>query len=69
MAICSISEKAIRAAEKLNIGALFRSSDMYRYIQKKDHQYPSTPSIPHMYARLSIRKILEEGLTIDLKDI
>ncbi|HHY91308.1 MAG TPA: alanine--glyoxylate aminotransferase family protein [Clostridiales bacterium] len=64
MAICSISEKAIRAAEQVKYRGLYLDLlDMYRYIQKKDYQYPSTPSIPHMYALdYQLGKILEEGL-------
>ncbi len=64
MAICSFSEKAIKAAEQVEYrGFYFDLLDMYRYIQKKDHQYPSTPSISHMYALdYQLDKILKEGL-------
>ena len=36
---------------------------MYEYVIKKDCQYPSTPSISHMYAlEYQLDKILKEGL-------
>ncbi|QXM05912.1 pyridoxal-phosphate-dependent aminotransferase family protein [Crassaminicella indica] len=64
MAICSISEKAIEAAKKVkNRGYYFDLLKMYEYIKKKDHQYPSTPSLSHMFALdYQLDKILEEGL-------
>jgi len=64
MSICSISQKAVRASEKVkNRGLYFDLLDMYNYIQKKDYQYPSTPSISLMFALdYQLDKILEEGL-------
>ncbi|MFZ5969522.1 MAG: pyridoxal-phosphate-dependent aminotransferase family protein [Bacillota bacterium] len=64
MAICSFSEKAVAAARKVECrGLYFDLLDLYEYIQKKDYQYPSTPSIPHMYALdYQLDKILKEGL-------
>ena len=64
MAICSFSEKARRAAEKVeNRGFYFDLLALYNYIQKKDYQYPSTPSLPHMFALdYQLDCILEEGL-------
>ncbi|QEK12046.1 alanine--glyoxylate aminotransferase family protein [Crassaminicella thermophila] len=64
MAICSISEKAIKSAKKVeNRGFYFDLLEMYKYIQNKDHQYPSTPSLSHMFALdYKLDKILEEGL-------
>jgi len=36
---------------------------LYDYIHKKDHQYPSTPSLSHMFALdYQLDKIMEEGL-------
>ncbi|MCT4606353.1 MAG: alanine--glyoxylate aminotransferase family protein [Marinisporobacter sp.] len=64
MSICSISEKAIAAAKKVeNRGLYFDLLAMYECIIKKDHQYPSTPSLSHMFALdYQLDKILEEGL-------
>ena len=63
LAICSISEKALKAAEKVeNRGLYFDLLAIYQYIQKKDHQYPSTPTLPHMFALdYQLDKIIEEG--------
>ncbi|SHK47816.1 pyridoxal-phosphate-dependent aminotransferase family protein [Paramaledivibacter caminithermalis] len=64
LAICSISEKALNAAKEVpNRGYYFDLLNLYNYIQKKDHQYPSTPSLPHMFALdYQLDKILEEGI-------
>ncbi len=64
MAICSVSERAIEAARQVeNRGLYFDLVELYEYIQKKDHQYPSTPSLSHMYALdYQLDRILEEGL-------
>lgn len=64
LAIASMSEKAVKAAEKVeNRGVYFDLLAIYKYIKKKDHQYPSTPSISSMYALgYQLDKILEEGL-------
>ncbi|WP_432401307.1 pyridoxal-phosphate-dependent aminotransferase family protein [Wukongibacter sp. M2B1] len=64
LAICSISQKALDAAKEVpNRGLYLDLLTLYEYIQKKDHQYPSTPSLPHMFALdYQLDKILEEGL-------
>lgn len=64
MAICSISQKAIEASKEVeHRGLYFDLLEMYKCIQKKDHQYPSTPSLSHMFALdYQLDKILEEGL-------
>lgn len=64
MSICSVSDRAIEAARKVeNRGLYFDLVELYDTIQKKDHQYPSTPSIPHMFALdYQLDKILAEGL-------
>ncbi len=64
LAICTISEKAIEAAKQVeNRGFYLDLLKLYEYIQKKDHQYPSTPSTPHMFAlNYQLDRILEEGL-------
>ena len=62
--ICSISEKAIEAAEKVEFrGSYFDLIRLYNWVKEKDYQYPSTPSLPHMFALdYQLDKIFEEGL-------
>ena len=64
MAICSISEKALEAAKQVEFRGLYLDLlDLYNYIQKKDYQYPSTPSLSHMYALdYQLDRIMEEGI-------
>ena len=62
--ICSISEKAIEAAKKVKFrGSYFDLLRLYNWVKEKDYQYPSTPSLPHMFALdYQLDKIFEEGL-------
>lgn len=65
MAICTFSEKAKERAEKVKFRGFYLDLlSLYKYIKKKDYQYPSTPSISHMYALdYQLNYILnEEGL-------
>ena len=64
MAICSFSPKAIERAKKVKFRGMYLDLlDLYEYIQKKDYQYPSTPSLSHMFALdYQLDKILDEGL-------
>ena len=64
LSLCSISEKALEAARKVKFrGTYFDLLQIYEYIQKKDYQYPSTPSLSHMFALdYQLDKIFEEGL-------
>lgn len=64
MSMCTISKKALKRAEKVEFrGTYFDLLEMYNYLKKKNYQYPSTPSISHMYAlNYQLDKILEEGL-------
>lgn len=64
MAICTFSKKAIKRAEKVEFrGSYFDLLAMYKYLKKKNYQYPSTPSISLMYAmNYQLDNILEEGL-------
>lgn len=51
MSACTFSKKAIeRAKEVPNRGMYLDLLALYNYIQKKDYQYPSTPSLSHMFA-------------------
>ena len=65
LSICSISPKAEARFEKVgNKGYYLDLKNLVKYIDKKDHQYPSTPSLSHMFAldfQLD-RILLEEGL-------
>ncbi len=63
MAICSFSEKAKAAAEQVeHRGLYFDLLEIYQYIQDKDYQYPSTPSLSHMFALdYQLDNILAEG--------
>ncbi len=64
MAICSVSHRAIEAGRQVkNRGLYFDIVELYDYLKKKDYQYPSTPSISHMFALdYQLDRILEEGL-------
>jgi len=64
LSLCSISEKALEAARKVKFrGTYLDLLQIYEYIQKKDYQYPSTPSLSHMFALdYQLDKILKEGL-------
>lgn len=64
MAICSVSERAIEAGRQVEFRGLYLDIvDLYDTVKKKDHQYPSTPSLPHMFALdYQLDRILEEGL-------
>jgi len=63
LALCSFSQKAKERAEQVeNRGLYFDLLEIYNVIQKKDHQYPSTPSLSHMYALdYQLDKMIEEG--------
>lgn len=64
MAICTFSQKAINRAEKVEFRGMYLDLlDIYKYLKKKNYQYPSTPSLSHMYAMdYQLDNILEEGL-------
>ncbi len=65
MSLCSISENALEAARQVEFrGTYLDLLQLYDYIQKKDHQYPSTPTLPHMFAlHYQLNRIInEEGL-------
>ncbi|MDX9916655.1 MAG: alanine--glyoxylate aminotransferase family protein [Gudongella sp.] len=64
MSICSVSDRAIEAGRQVEFRGLYLDIvDLYDTIIKKDFQYPSTPSLPHMFAMdYQLDRILEEGL-------
>lgn len=61
---CSISEKALQAAREVKYrGIYFDLLKLYEYLEKKDYQYPFTPSLSHMFALdYQLESILKEGL-------
>jgi len=63
MSLCSVSEKAVRAAEQVPFrGLYFDFVELYKFVTEKDHQYPATPSLPHMFALdYQLDRILAEG--------
>jgi aspartate aminotransferase-like enzyme len=51
MSIASVSLRAIEHARQVQFrGSYLDLVELYDYLVKKDYQYPSTPSISHMYA-------------------
>ncbi len=64
MALCTFSQKAIEMAQQVPCrGYYLDLLSLYEYIQKKDFQYPSTPSLSHMFALdYQLDCILAEGL-------
>lgn len=64
MAACTISKKAYeRTADVPHRGLYFDLRELYDFIQKKDYQYPSTPSLPLMYAlECQLNRMMEEGM-------
>ena len=63
LSLCSISERALKAAEQVeNRGYYLDILRLYKRVAK-DFQYPSTPSLSHMFALdYQLDRILEEGL-------
>ena len=63
LAITSFSEKAVKAAKEVEFRGMYLDLLLlYETIQKKNYQYPSTPSLSHMFALdYQLDKILEEG--------
>lgn len=64
MSICSFSQKAVERAKKIKFrGYYLDLLSLYNCIHEKNYQYPSTPSISHMFAMdYQLDRILEEGL-------
>ncbi|MGI5912598.1 MAG: pyridoxal-phosphate-dependent aminotransferase family protein [Syntrophomonadaceae bacterium] len=64
MSICTFSQKAIERSKEVPYrGYYLDLLALYEYIQKKDYQYPSTPSLSHMFAMdYQLDCILAEGL-------
>lgn len=64
LSICSVSERAIEAGRKVEFrGTYLDIVSLYDTVKKKDNQYPSTPSLSHMFALdYQLDRILEETL-------
>jgi aspartate aminotransferase-like enzyme len=64
MSICTFSKKAVERAKTVpHRGIYLDLLALYEYIQKKDYQYTSTPSLSHMFALdYQLDRIMEEGL-------
>ncbi len=65
LALASVSEKAIERAKTVeNRGFYLDLLKLIKYVRERNHQYPSTPSIEHLFAlRYQLRYILnEEGI-------
>ncbi len=62
--LCSISDKAVKAARKVSHrGYYLDLLQLYDHIQEKDYQYPFTASLSHMFALdYQLDNIFEEGL-------
>ncbi len=63
LSLCSVSEKAVEAAKKVPFrGLYFDFVELYKFVKEKDYQYPSTPSLAHMFALdYQLDCILAEG--------
>ena len=64
LAACSFSKKAVERAKTVEFRGFYLDLlSLYDFLQKKDYQYPSTPSLSHMFALdFQLDCILEEGL-------
>ena len=64
LALCSISPKAEERFNKVgNKGYYLDLKNLVKYVDKKDHQYPSTPSLSHMFALdFQLDRIHKEGI-------
>ncbi len=64
LALASVSDKAIERVNKIGSrGYYFDFKSLIDFIDKKDHQYPSTPSLSHMFAMdFQLDRILKEGV-------
>jgi aspartate aminotransferase-like enzyme len=64
LAICSFSQRAYNAAKQVQFrGLYFDMVEIFDTIQKKNHQYPSTPTLAHMFALdYQLDRIMLEGI-------
>ncbi len=64
LAVASVSEKAYRAAQKVpHRGLYFDYVELVDFVRQRHDQYPSTPSLPHMFALdYQLDRMLDEGM-------
>lgn len=64
LAICSVTQRAVERARTVEQrGFYFDMVQLYDFIFKKDHQYPSTPTLSHMFALdVQLDLMLETGM-------
>jgi aspartate aminotransferase-like enzyme len=64
LSIASVSPKAVARFEKVgNKGYYLDLKNLVKYVDTKDHQYSSTPSLSHMFALdFQLDRILKEGI-------
>lgn len=64
LSMCSFSKKAVERAKLVQFRGIYLDLlSLYEFIQKNDYQYPSTPSLSHMFALdFQLDRILKEGL-------
>lgn len=64
LAVASVTDRAIEKAKAIpNRGLYFDYVELYKFVKEKPYQYPSTPSLPHMFALdYQLDRILEEGI-------
>lgn len=64
LAVCTFSEKAVERARQVPFrGYYLDLLQLYNYLKDKDYQYPSTPSLSHMFALdYQLDCIMNEGL-------
>jgi len=65
MSVCSVSDKAVERAKQVTHRGLYLDLlELVSFVKEKNYQYPSTPSLSHMFAMdYQLDKILnKEGL-------
>ncbi len=62
MSMASVTDAAIEKAKTIpNRGFYFDYVNLYKFVKTKPYQYPTTPSVPHMFALdMQLKYILEE---------
>jgi aspartate aminotransferase-like enzyme len=51
LSCCSVTDRAIEYGKQVkNRGFYFDYLKLYKFVKEKPYQYPTTPSIPHMFA-------------------
>ncbi len=63
MSVASVSEKAVGNTSRVQFrGLYFDYAELYKFVREKNYQYPSTPSLSHMFALdFQLDRIMQEG--------